>query len=274
MKLNRSFQVLALVNLCLVSGTASAVINGQDVEHSDADISAPLVALQMSETQPDGSTRFYKGTAFLIGRDLALTAGHNVAYIPDAGDVEVVFASAPCWGPNICKEKRIKAIKTVVHPLFRQLADGTEYDLAIVKLATNAPSDYQPIPLIDRPAVTDVDPIRVLGFGTDRESPEVPLSAFRLRSIGLKLVDPKYRLGSQQKFWLNQSDGGICGGDSGGPAVRGDSVLAVIGLAIHVTYSNGVGHCLTQAAFTDLLFFRNWIAATIARLSIEVKDQD
>jgi len=104
---------------------ATAVIHGIDDEHSSADASPPVVTLQMVEVQPDGSTRYYKGTAFLIGPDLLLTAGHNVAYIPEPNDVEAILASAPCWGPNLCHERRVRAIRTVVHPQFRQISSGT-----------------------------------------------------------------------------------------------------------------------------------------------------
>jgi hypothetical protein len=245
---------------------AVAIINGSDVEQSSSDASGSLVAIQMAEKQLDGSTRFYKGTAFLIGPDLLLTAGHNVAYIPDPNDVEAIFASAPCWGPNVCHERRIRAITTVVHPRFRQITGSTEYDIAIVKLASNAPEDYRVIPLANRSMRIGADTIQVFGFGVDREDDKVPFSAFRLRSISLSAVDSSYRLGSEQKLWLDQRSGGICGDDSGGPAIVDKSSLTAIGLAIHVRYSKGASHCLTQAAFTDVLFFREWIVKAIAEL--------
>lgn len=247
-------------------GHATGVINGHDVDHSSSDASAPLVALQMSENQPDESTRYYRGTAFLIGPNLLLTAGHNVAYIPDPNNVEAIFASAPCWGPNVCQERRIRATITKVHPLFRQISGGTEYDIAFVKLASNAPEDYRVMPLADRSTGITADTIRVFGFVTDREDIDAIRSVLRLRSISLTPVNSSYRLGSGQKFWLDQSRAGICGGDSGGPAVVHQPSFQAIGLAIHVTYRDGVSHCLTQAAFTDVLFFRDWIVETIANL--------
>ncbi|MCX6125817.1 MAG: trypsin-like serine protease [Proteobacteria bacterium] len=221
---------------------------------------------QMSEMQPDGSKRYYKGTAFLIGQDLLLTAGHNAAYIPDPSDIEAIFASAPCWGRNDCRERRIMAVKTIVHPLFRQKTGETEYNIAIVKLVSKAPEDYRFIPLANHRTGIGVFTIQVFGFGTDREDDDVPLSAFRLRSISLTPINPGYLLGSEQKFWLDQRHGGICGGDSGGPAIVDGPSSAAIGLAIHVKYSDGISHCLTQAAFTDVIFFRDWIIETVAQL--------
>jgi secreted trypsin-like serine protease len=250
----------------LGSTNATAIINGVDVEHSSADASASLVALQMSERQADGSMRYYKGTSFLIAPDLLLTAGHNVAYIGKSESIEAIFSSAPCWGPNHCRERRIKASKSVVHPEFRQISGGTEFDIAIVQLSSKAPDDYQALQLANDSVLIGSSLIQVFGFGSDREGRGAPLSAFRLRSIGLTPLDTTYRLGSKQKFWFDQSIGGICGGDSGGPAILQGSLSYAIGLAIHVTYSEGSSRCLSGSAFTDLLFFSDWIAEAKAFL--------
>lgn len=262
MKLSKLLMTVTLVSWELIS---LAIIGGNDINHAKDDISSSLVALQMSEIQPDGTTRFYKGSAFLIGKNMLLTAAHNVAYIPNPNDIKAIFSSVPCWGENICDEKRITVGKVAVHPLFRQIRGGTEYDIAIIKLAENAPSDYQAIKLINYPLQIGTQDIQVLGFGADSQKTNLPLSNFRLRLISRQAVDPDYLVGSSQKFWIDQRDGGICGGDSGGPAIikDGDDFTA-IGLAIHVTYQDGIGNCLTMGAFTDLLFFKEWIGRTIA----------
>ena len=266
MNLTQLCQSLLVVALGMSSSLATAVINGRDAEHSSAEPSAPVVGLQMSEAQPDGSTRYYKGTAFLIGPNLLLTAGHNVAYIPDPSNIEAIFASVPCWGPNVCHERRIAAMKAVVHRLFRQISGGTEFDLAVVKLATTAPDDYRAIPIINKSISLGAVQLQFFGFGTDREASNTPLSAFRLRSVNLTTINPDYRLGSKQNFWIDQSRGGICGGDSGGPAIVKSPSFEAIGIAIHTTYSDGVEHCLTKSAFTDLVFFREWIRRTVKQL--------
>jgi secreted trypsin-like serine protease len=266
MLLVTAIRILALA-FVLSRGIALAVINGTEVDQSRSAASAPLVALQMSEVQPDGKIRYYKGTSLLIAPELLLTAGHNVAYILDPSNVEAIFASAPCWGPNVCNERRVRATTTIVHPQFRQIPGGTEYDIAIVKMVSSAPVDYREIPLANLSTELGTQSIQVLGFGTNSEDATVPLTAFRLRSIELKAIDSSDRLGSEQKFWLDQSGGGICGGDSGGPAIVDGSSFTAIGLAIHVTYSKGKSSCLTQSAFTDILFFHDWLTKAIADLS-------
>jgi V8-like Glu-specific endopeptidase len=253
----------------LLWGTsAKAVIGGQNVEHSVTGVSSSVIALQMSETQTDGSIRYYKGTAVLVAPDLLLTAGHNVAYIPDSESIDAIFESAPCWGANVCHEKRIKAEKVIVHPQFAQIPGGTEFDLAVIKLSESAPAGFLPVNLIERPSEIGMQKVEVFGYGTDRESSDVPLSAFRLRSIRIPAVSPEYRWGTDQKVWLDQREGGICHGDSGGPAfIRDEGAPFVAGIAVHVTYSGGEAHCLTSGAFMDVLFFRSWIIEAASRLS-------
>jgi hypothetical protein len=245
-------------------GSCLAIVGGKDIEHGSVGVSSPLVALQMREVQSDGSVRYYKGSAFLMGRNVLLTAGHNIAYVPELNNIEAIFATAPCWGPNVCHERRIKPARAAVHPLFRQIPGGTEYDLALIQLSASAPKEYRPIGLVDETQLLGKKRVQVLGFGTDQPSGSVVPPHFRLRSILLPAVNSSYRIGSRQKFWLDQRRGGICGGDSGGPAVVNvGSSVAAAGLAIHVTYSDGVSHCLTQAAFTDLYFFKDWIHSVL-----------
>lgn len=269
----RIFQNMNVVKRLIIGGTlfffsvAHAVIGGITIDISTDRLASHVVALQMSEVQSDGRTRYYKGSAVLIGPNLLLTAGHNVAYIPDPSNVVAIFSSTPCWGSNLCKEKRIAALTTTVHPLFRQVPGGTENDLALIKLATNAPSNFKPISVIEKPYSVEKIPLTVLGFGKDTESNDSPLSAFRLRKTSLSFVDELYRFGTKQKFWLAQNYGGICGGDSGGPAVVFDEhTPVVVGIATHVIHKNGQSFCLTQGAFADVLSFSAWVREATAQL--------
>ena len=266
---------LNLINLLFVSmlpvgawsGPVLAIISGQDLPHNENDLTSSIVALQMSELQEDGSTRYYKGTGFLIKDDVVLTAGHNVAYIPDPNNVEVIFSATPCWGTNLCGEMRVIAVKKIVHQLFRQIPGGTEFDLALVKLSSKAPSRYNPISMISEANPIGEVPLRVMGFGVDREGLVVPLSSFRLRGISLSGLDSTYNFGFSQKFWVDQRNGGFCAGDSGAPAIFLDTdSSAAVGIAIHVTYSNGQSHCLTKGAFTDVLFFKKWIQDSLKEI--------
>jgi hypothetical protein len=257
--------ILFLILYCFGS-PAIAIIGGQDVEHNSANVTASLVALQMSEVQPDGSIRYYKGSAFLVNQNTLITAGHNVAYIPDPQNIVAIFSSQPCWGVNLCDEKRIPAVDKVVHPGFKQIQGGTEFDLAVVRLSRPAPRNFAPFSPNESAENVGVRSLQVLGFGADRETPNIPISAFRLRFIELFPATSSYRFGSSQKFWLNQGSGGFCSGDSGGPAIlpEGNSVA---GIAVHVKYIDGAQNCLTQGAFMDLLYFKRWIQDALNQLN-------
>ena len=76
-------------------------------------------------------------------------------------------------------------------------------------------------------------------------------------------------LGRSPKIWLDQSSGGGCGGDSGAPAIFLDSkVPTIFGLFIHFQYDEeGKGHCLTKGAFTNVVYYRDWIDKTLKAFS-------
>lgn len=249
---------------------AFAIVGGQNVELGSHPFAKHVVALQMSELQEDGSTRFYKASGVLIAPDIVLTAAHNVVYIPEPSNVSAIFSSAPCWGENTCKELRISAVRTLFHSDFRQTPGGTENDVALVKLTSRAPSQYEPLEYLRSSNTVDVRSFLVLGFGKDTQISNPPLSSFRLRTISLSLFDKFYRLGSQMKFWLDQSTGGICAGDSGGPAIAMvDKVPVVVGVASHVVYRDGNSDCLSKGAFADTGYFRTWIQDAVLKLENE-----
>lgn len=254
---------LLLLSLC--SSPLFAIIGGKDVEHSSGNATSPVVALQMSEMQPDGSVRYYKGSAALVNRNTLITAGHNVAYIPSSQDIVAIFSSQPCWGENICNEIRIPVKNIIVHPKFRQIPGGTEFDLAVVRLREPAPKDYIPFPINTRAVQMGARRLPVLGFGTDRDAANIPLSAFRLRQIELTAANSTYYFGGSQKFWMDQEFGGFCSGDSGGPAILSEN-NSLAGIAVHVTYNASSQNCLTQGAFTDLLYFKDWIQSAVNEL--------
>lgn len=243
---------------------AHAIIGGKDVDQKESRLASPLVAIQMSEVQEDKSIRYYKGSAFLIGPNTLLTAGHNVAYIPDVTNIVAIFSPTPCWGVNVCNETRISVVSKRVHPKFRQIQGGTEWDIALLTLSENAPAGFRHATLINNAMTLGKQSVWVAGFGTDTEDSNPPLSSYRLRKISLKAEAPPYTIGSDQKFWLDQRTGGFCGGDSGGVAlVRTKNRFQAIGIPIHVTYSDGKGHCLTKGAFSDVYFFRDWIRESL-----------
>lgn len=256
------------------ASSATALIGGQEVSPAHS-LSRSVVALQMVEKESSGRVNLYKGSGVLISRRVVLTAGHNFFYLPDPTLSAAIFSTRPDWGLAMNREKRISIKKAVVLPDFSQGPLGTQNDLALLLLDEAAPPSYQPIeiqvngkfpPQFHEVALT-------LGYGKSVNDPHTPLSDFRLRQLTLPFARwEKNNILDSSKIWLNHQNGSIAGGDSGGPLIfyrRGTPV--VYGITIHPRYDECVklGTCESQAAFTNLTFFANWIQSTLGALEAE-----
>lgn len=260
-----------LIFILLFSSSCYAIINGTEINDDDV-FSKSVVALQMSETQEDGSIRHYQGTGIIISERIVLTAGHNFYYLPDPTISAAIFSTTPAWGDNPENQIRIKIKKTIVYPDFRQTKSGTEDDLALVLLETPIPSNYKPIAIA---SVTSNIPFIgetgiSIGYGINQELPSrPPLSSLRLRKTTEPLISYSGKTFIESsKLWFDQSASGFCSGDSGGPLVlMKESNPIVYGIAIHVGHDrHGNMACLTQGAFTNIAHYRGWIEETAKKL--------
>lgn len=248
---------------------ANAIIGGQDANAGDS-VSKSVVAIQMVEDLTDGSRIFHKASGTIVSKRIILTAAHVVYYhLQDLSTLQVIFDLSPKWGADPAGQKRLGVSRAVIHPAFKMTATGTDNDLALIELSEDIPAGYQSIPIAgpnsEMPKIGE--PGLVAGFGTDTDGP--PQNGFRLRFTSRPLleVDGTSMLDAP-KFWYEQSTGGFCGGDSGGPAIFDDhGISSIYGVVAHVTYnSSGQGFCLTKGAFTNVVPFNAWISTTMADL--------
>lgn len=249
-----------ILNFVLFGPTGFAIINGMNVDSSESQ-SRYTVALQMREVLPDGGNRYYKGTGVIVGSNTILTAGHNFYYLSSPSMGEAIFDVAPLWGDlSDTRQIRIRIKNAIVHPNFRQTANGTEDDLAVLFLESRIPEGYYALPLASVGAQLPIigESMMVSGYGTSRDMTTAPLSDFRLRNKKIPLGEGNF---SSSKFWFDQRDGGICRGDSGAPAVfMSHGVSTIYGVAIHVGYNaQRVSLCLTRGAFANVVYYQNWI---------------
>ena len=248
---------------------ANAIINGQDATTGDF-VSKSVVAFQMVEVLPDGSSVFHKASGTVVSKRIILTAAHVVYYyLQNLSSLEIIFELSPEWGADSAGQKRFAVSHAVVHPAFKMTATGTANDLALVELSDDIPTGYLPIPVAGpnstMPKIGELG--LVAGFGTDTDG--LPKDGFRLRFTSRPLLEiDGTSMIDAPKFWYEQSTGGFCGGDSGGPAIFNDrGIPSIYGVVAHVTYnSSGQGFCLTKGAFTNVVPFNAWIKATMAEI--------
>jgi hypothetical protein len=132
-----------ILAVAAVTPCAHAIIGGVNVSDQ---LNAPrnsVVALQLNFKDQQGKLAFKKASGVIIGKRAILTAGHNLFYMEKASDVEVIFSPRPCWGLNVCKEKRLLGQLKIIHPEFRN-----DYplppvnDIAILTLEKDIPESY------------------------------------------------------------------------------------------------------------------------------------
>lgn len=273
--IHRKFQfflsTLFLVTVILAP-SSHAIIGGVELDKTSP-IASHIIALQMEEKQSDGSLKYYKGTGVLITDRVVLTAGHNFYYLPRTDSGSAIFSPTPIWGPDDAGQVRIRVKQVEVYPGFKQTLSGTEEDLAVVLLQSPVPRGYGPLPMIsaDGPSLTHLETVAVAGYGKDVEFDlQAPLNDFRLRQTDLQFLrysdaTPK----NSGKIWFDQSSKGFCGGDSGAPALALlNGKMTVYGIAIHPGLdSQGKMRCLTQGAFTNVLYYRSWIDGVLKSMN-------
>lgn len=105
-----------------------------------------------------------------------------------------------------------------VHPQYNPAATSSEYDVAVLTIASNAP--VSPVPLEESVPVAVGDQVVTYGFGLDQDGN----SAYQRYLDGEAPLKATYLdVASVSDFSINtisDGSGDTCAGDSGGPALR------------------------------------------------------
>ena len=245
------------------------IINGIDAIEADS-ISTQVVALQMPNIESDGSVRFYKGTAFIIGDDLLMTVAHNLFYLADKSKVEAIFALKPNYGLDPIGQLRIPIENYKIHPDFYSDSSGAYNDIAIIKLKNKIPNYYKSLQF-DWTLILKADTLlTIAGYGVTTEYGQVDPKAKQLRFTKAPLIGGNQAdLNASDKIIIDQSKSGFCGGDSGGPVlVETQNGLVPVGIVSHILQSsNGDWSCRYQSAATRITYFKDWILKSVAELT-------
>ncbi len=197
-------------------------------------------------------------TGTLISKRIVLTAAHCLADSELTG-VAVVFA------PNVSSptEDQIRfGVKIAVHQAYGLAGlslSGSHNDIALLKLDSDAPADFQPARLPASDNLKAKTMLTQAGFGKTQALRNTPgdTSGTLKKVDGIQLI-AKSKDGKE--LLMNEDGKGSCNGDSGGPAYAkaADGKLTQVGLNSRGTDGKT---CIGVGIYTNVAAHLAWIRA-------------
>jgi len=186
----------------------TSIVGGKVVSFGDPD--QKLVS--MIKIRRDGKLHICTG-ALLSDRSI-LTAAHCV-WGAEADDIRVSFVTNEGCQPYHRRKRELEVESFATHEDFDSTPQSFS-DLAILKLAGNAPKDSQRLPLLSANETPSSDKLILLGFGItaeDRKDSQV------LRKIEKSLKEDVRDRDRTLLIDQTSRKGGFCRGDSGAPLI-------------------------------------------------------
>lgn len=228
------------------------IVGGEDVKASDP--MARRVHLMEKITLRDGKKFRGACTASLVHKRLLLTAAHC---LPQKEKAEKSAIKIKFILPNK-KTVTIEVIDWQSHP---------QEDLALLELASDAPSSAEILLLPEPQHSYDPQVIEVAGYGGITGNAAVDDESGTLRKAILNVA--AYRLDST-RIKVDQSHGkGLCNGDSGAPGLIKDGQFEIlIGIAIYTRGSSKVDPCDSEGYLVNLSAYLDWIYQTARDIQV------
>ncbi len=239
-------------------------------------------------------------TATLLAENVALTAAHCIE--AEGKNLQVIFASelSAVIGSEdaaVQSDSLRHVTRAVVHSQW--IKDNTAlnnwHDLALVKFSGPLPKGYKPATWLPTELTLALnDQVVVAGYGAtsvkttninekkfpnlekaiadgevtcDETLPDEKRHCYKVDFLGdddLKMTAAKIKSLLPSEITLDESHGhGTCVGDSGGPAfVEKNGIYYFFGVT-----SRGSTACDGIGVYTNVLYFKSWIAETIQQLN-------
>ncbi|WP_387689150.1 S1 family peptidase [Photorhabdus sp. RM71S] len=249
---------IGTLSLSLMANSAREldIINGQPAEPGEFPFYSAL-------NTKDGNIEGHRCGSVLINKRWVLTAAHCVE---DDNIKSTIYVGLERYKPTPIYKNKVDIEKIIIHPKWFARKRG-QYDIALIKLNRDANSDaFAKLNGIDETIDLPVDTeLTVIGFGKTESvsTPNILMKTDEYILDDKKCIEvppgyPDTNYDPAINICSSNQNGGVGGGDSGGPLMVKTSNKDDI-------VSGLVSRSLLKPAeqFTKVSFFKDWIIETV-----------
>ena len=205
----------------------------------------------------------------LIAPHIVLTAAHCVHE-----KTQIVIHFHDQNGKRIFDQSYVlQKQKIIIHKGYKKLSQSTVNDIALIQLPPHLSTSVEKFPEILPEMLLDINSssIHFLAIGSGLKSLEEKNDIFRGEILQYKYLKTENYQINKNTFSVLQPEGGVCFGDSGGPALIKDSDnYYLLGIASYLaaTKNKSQNVCQMKSYFLNMSAYKKWILQNIQMLSL------